>query len=104
MKRYNLVRNQPVARFFYRGDHVHPVRRTVLVVENTKDMIIGYEVRCGNNVVDTKNAPIKSYRKDRITRYGQYCGIYRAKKYAGQNPNRSTLTRTSLTDFIFNGA
>ena len=59
--RYPVVRNQPVARFYYQGNHSHPVRRTVLVTETTSNLIKGYELREGATVRELAKAPIKSY-------------------------------------------
>jgi hypothetical protein len=44
---YPIIRNKPVAQFWYKGTHSHPVKRTVLITEQTKDYFKGYEVREG---------------------------------------------------------
>ena len=46
-KEYQFIENRPVARFFYKGDHTHPVRRTILIIETTDKLITGYEMREG---------------------------------------------------------
>lgn len=46
-KIYEPVTKLPVAKFYYQGNHSHPVRRTVLIVEETKDQFKGYEIREG---------------------------------------------------------
>ena len=59
-------------KFYYRGSHSHPVKRTVLIVEETPEIIQGYEIREGNTVrAGTKYSPIKSYRKDKIAKLTQ---------------------------------
>jgi hypothetical protein len=63
---YEPVRNKPVAKFFYKGHHTHPVRRTVLVIKSDRNIIVGYELREGRVLRSIKKAPIKSYRRDRI--------------------------------------
>lgn len=68
---YETIKSNPVAKFVYRGSHSKPVRRTILITENTKDIIKGYEVREGNEVRETDAAPIKSFRKDKIAGDGK---------------------------------
>ena len=49
--KYNLIKTQPVAKFFYKGQsHTHPVRRTVAMIENTPNYIRGFELREGAEV------------------------------------------------------
>ena len=66
VKFHEPVRNRPVAKFFYKGTHSHPVRRTVLIIENMPNYIRGYELREGSETRSLKDAPIKTYRKSRI--------------------------------------
>ena len=68
----SLVRNLPVAKFYYRGSHTHPIRRTVLVIESNTNFIKGYEVRCGNEVSEPSDDHIRSYRRSKIARIGDY--------------------------------
>lgn len=49
-KVYDLVERKPLARFYYQGSHTHPIRRTVLIIEETETHLRGYEFRCGNEV------------------------------------------------------
>lgn len=63
---YPIVRNQPIAKFRYRGSHSKPVRRTVLLTEINRGTFTGYEVRDGNTVRDLGKAPIKSFSRDEI--------------------------------------
>ena len=86
--KYDLVRNKPVAKFFYQGNHTHPVRRTVLIIENTSKLIVGYELREGNDIRSVKNAPIKSYRKDRIAK---------TRQLRLENPRRADSTEEVST-------
>ncbi len=90
-REYDLIRANPVARFHYQGNHSHAVRRTVLVIENTRTIITGYELREGNIVRNLKNAPIKSYTKTKI-----------ADKT--RDNIETFLTRTDLLDLVENGA
>lgn len=69
--KYETIRNRPVAKFFYKGTHGQPIRRTVLITETDKGIIKGYEVREGNVVRDADDAPIKSFRKDKIAKFCQ---------------------------------
>ena len=47
-KEYKLVVEKPVARFFYKGHHSHPIRRTVLIIEDNENSII-------NTINEVKN-------------------------------------------------
>ena len=64
--KYPIVQNMPVARFYYKGHHSHPVRRTVIVTEMTPKFIRGYEIREGSITRTLNIAPIKSFSRDRI--------------------------------------
>ena len=39
-KEYKLVGEKPVARFFYNGHHSHPVRRTVLIIQDNENLMM----------------------------------------------------------------
>lgn len=93
---YELVRTLPVARFYYQGNHTHPIRRTILVIESDRKYLKGYELRCGNKVRDREDAPIRTYTKSEITRFGDYSRIRNAKKNSGRALTESTLERSSL--------
>ena len=102
---YDLVRNQPVARFFYRGKHTHPVRRTVLIVENNGKTFTGYELREGATVRSTVDkAPVKSFRKDRIAIIGE---IDKRRKLRQATPKKrhaqTTLARSPLASLVTDG-
>jgi hypothetical protein len=88
---YDIVRNQPVAKFFYKGTHSHPIRRTVLVTEQSGDVLKGYEVREGTTLRDVEDAPIKSFRKDKIAMTNQLRG---SKASSG----KTTLERYSINE------
>lgn len=87
---------KPVARFYYQGSHTHPVRRTVLIIEERADMIIGYELREGSTVRTIKEAMkvVKSYRKDRIPNWGDYSRLRMTSKTILKNPQETTLERS----------
>ena len=101
---YEPVRNQPVARFFYKGTHTHPVRRTVVIVENNSNTITGYELREGMTMRSMEKAPIKSYRKDTIALVNQ---LDKRRKLVKTTPkkyrNQSTLSRTGLFSLVTDG-
>jgi hypothetical protein len=65
-----LNTKKAVARFFFKGGHTHPVRRTILIITENKDVISGYEFREGSKVRNTKEAlrNIKTYDKSKIAR------------------------------------
>lgn len=106
MKLYNLVKTNPVARFYYKGTHSHPIRRTVLVIENTRNLIIGYELREGSIVRKFSEAPVKSYNKNKIAKYKQL-HVARRAKVLEKNPVKkyesSTMNRASLWNLIVSG-
>lgn len=95
---YEIVRNQPVARFYYQGNHSHPIRRTVLIIESDRKYIKGYELRCGRKTRSRDEAPVRTYLKSEIARYGDYSRLRNAKKNAGRAATDSTLTRSSLKE------
>jgi hypothetical protein len=102
-KDYSIVRNQPVAEFYYKGDsHSHPVRRKVLIHSITSKLITGYEIREGNEVRSFKSAPIKSYRRDRIARVEQ-CGRRLKARTPKNQLKKTTFRRTSLLDLVKSG-
>ncbi len=72
MTDYPIVRNKPIAKFFYKGQsHSHPVRRTVVLIENQENFIRGIELREGASTRDLTDAPIKTYSKDSIATIGE---------------------------------
>jgi hypothetical protein len=94
-KIYEPVTKLPVAKFYYQGNHSHPVRRTVLIVEETKDQFKGYEIREGRttrSLTEIANH-IKSYRKDKIAKWGDYSRLRLAGKARKKSPNNTTLER-----------
>lgn len=103
---YGLVQSNPVARFYYQGGHTHPIRRTVLVIEDRPDRLIGYEVREGLEARHFEDAKshVKSYLKHRIAKFGDYCRLRKNSTNRQQKPSRTTLTRSDLFDFVVNGA
>lgn len=101
-KDYGFVKSNPVAKFFYRGDHTHPVRRTVLVVKSDEKVITGYELREGSVTRKFKNAPIKSFRRDRIAKASQL--DKRRVLVRKLDSNKTTLKRFTLKEIVKNGA
>lgn len=67
-----LVNKKPVAKFFYKGNHTHPVRRTVLVTKESPTVLVGYELREGNELRVGSKAPLRTYNKAEIAVYGDY--------------------------------
>ena len=103
---YQIAKKRPVARFYYQGTHSHPVRRTVVIIEETPTTITGYEFRCGRTVRTVNDAlsEVKTYRKDRIARWGDYCRLRQSNKTAKKDPNRTTLERAPITSMFEAGA
>jgi len=105
IKVYDLVPNKPVARFYYQGAHSHPIRRTVLVIEETDTLITGYEFRCGKEVRTREEAleSIKTFRKDRIPKWGDYGRLRQSHKTFMKDPKKSTLERTGIMTMFREG-
>lgn len=103
--KYEIVGTNPVARFYYKGQsHSHPVRRTVLIVDDLPDLIVGYEVREGNEVRNVKEAPIKSFRKDKIAKYGDRVRLRSSKNTKTKKVTDSTLQRFNIMSLLTLGA
>jgi hypothetical protein len=103
MKKYEIVRNLPVARFYYAGSHSHPIRRTVLVIENHRTYFKGYELREGNIVrTATTKAPVKTYSKKSIALIGQ-CGRRLRKRVPVAWHKQTTFERQGLLDLVQQG-
>lgn len=96
---YNLTKKNPVARFFYHHPkHTHPIRVTLLVIEETDTLLTGYQVREGNTIRPTHEAVnyVRSYRKDRIAKYGDYIRLRMTNNGILRSPDESTLRRDSI--------
>lgn len=104
-KLYDLVNKKPVARFFYKGSHTHPVRRTVLVIQEDETKLVGYEFRCGNTVRTRSEAlgSIKTYRKSSIAKWGDYSRLRMSSKTFLKDPDKSTLERASIVTMFSDG-
>jgi hypothetical protein len=63
---YPVVRNRPVAKFRYKGNHSKPVRREVILTDITRGCLTGYEIREGNTTRPLGKKVIKSYNRDEI--------------------------------------
>lgn len=102
---YDLVGKRPVARFYYQGNHSHPVRRTVLIIQETPESITGYEIREGL----TKRTPqealhyIKTFTKSKIVRWGDYSRLRMSSKTIFKNPKRTTLERFPIVSLFADG-
>lgn len=104
-KIYNLVSHNSVARFYYRGSHSHPIRRTVLVIEETDTHITGYEIREGAIVrnINEARACIRKYKKDRIAKWGDYSRLRMSAKNFMNDPEETTLVRESIKTMFTKG-
>jgi hypothetical protein len=107
-KVYDLVSKKPVAKFSYHHpDHSHPIRVTILVIEETDKMLTGYQVREGNIKRDPSEAVnesyVRSYRKDRIAKYGDYVRLRMSNKTFMKSGDESTLRRSSIITIFTEG-
>ena len=105
-KVYEIANRKPVARFYYQGTHSHPVRRTVVIIEETPTALTGYEFRCGNETrtVNEALSEVKTYRKDRIAKWGDYSRLQQSSKTFMKDPNRTTLERFPIVSMFNDGA
>ncbi len=97
---YEVVTRQPVARFYYKGHHSHPIRRTVLIIQSTPQYIRGYELREGSVTRALRNAPVKTYRRSRIATLENLGPA----KHREKGPPITTLKRRPLLDLVLEGA
>ena len=106
-KVYDLVEKLPIIRCYYQGSsHKHPVQRTMAVIHEDENVITGYEFRCGREVrtvAEARNC-IRSYRKDRIAKYGDYIRLRASSQTLMKDPEETTLTRESILTFLRLGA
>ena len=105
-KVYEPISHKPVAKFYYQGHHSHPVRRTVLIIEDKEDMIVGYEFREGDTIRTVNEAlrSVKSFRKDRIAKWGDYSRLRMSSKTFLKDPTESTLERFPIVSMFSDGA
>jgi hypothetical protein len=100
-----LIQSLPVAKFWYNGTkHRHPVRRTMLITNETDSTLIGYELRCGNTIRTYREAVAGGrvyYDKSKVTLYGQYCRLRDTKRY--KSPSQTTMRRLKLLDLVKEG-
>lgn len=94
---YPIVKNKPVAKFWYKGNHSHPVKRTLLITNVNNSTITGYELREGFDIRKLNNSPIKSFRKDKIASFNEL------RKESRKNRKDSTLIRYELSEIMENG-
>lgn len=105
-KVYQPIVRKPVAKFYYKGSHTHPVRRTVVIIEDRPDVIVGYEFRVGSTVRSRQEAmkTVRSYKKSRIAKWGDYSRLRMSSKTFLKDPEESTLERCSLLKMLREGA
>lgn len=88
---YCLIRNLPVWKFMYKGNHTKPVRTTLAVTKVTGDLVTGYVLRRGNEVCNKlQDAKIASFKKSEIAPV--------------KGSSKTTLKKQTLTDLIVYGA
>jgi len=90
---------KPIAKFYYKGNHSHPIRRTVLVLKSNKENFTGFELREGCVVRKLANSPIKTYSRNQIATYRQLG----ACKHRQAGPPKTTLRRHKTLEILLNG-
>lgn len=90
--------NNRYAKFWYKGSHSHPVRRTILINKINTDYIEGYELREGNKVRKLSKSSLKKYCRNKIA-----CNknLRLDNPRRKQSPNKSTL-RIYSNEYIVN--
>ena len=98
--KYKIINNLPVAKFFYKGNHSHPVKRTILVINSNLNSITGYELREGIIIRKLSKSPIKTYKRQKIAK-GKNLRLDSPlrKKLA----NKSTLIRKGIMNLLETG-
>jgi len=101
-KIYQPINRLPVAKFYYKGNHSHPVRRTVLIIEENKENFIGYEIREGKNLrpINQVSKYIKTYKKNKIAKWGDYSKLISTAKTLKKKINQSTLERFPISGIL----
>ena len=92
--------NEQYAKFWYKGSHSHPVRRTVLIKTMNDQFIEGYELREGNKVKSPNKASLKKYCRTKIA---QHKNLRLDNPLRNQNPNKSTLKMCSPANITNSG-
>lgn len=96
-----LVRNQPVADFYYRGQsHKRPVRRRVLVIDQDRNHMTGYELREGNIYRTIDEAPVKTYLKSKIATRKQCRTDSSARQVPYSQLHETTLVRKGIWELV----
>ncbi len=95
----SVIKYKPVATFYYRGNHSHPVRRTILVIKSTPTYLCGYELREGSTTRKLRKAPVKSFTKKKIATLSDLG----ARKHRKPGPNVTSLKRKNLLELITEG-
>lgn len=106
IREHKVIATMPVAKFWYtKSEHRHPVRRTILIIEESPTHLTGYELRCGNTVRTYRETVlggfIRSYKKAEVTRYGQYCCLRETSRY--KSPTQTTMRRLDLLGLVKEG-
>lgn len=84
----SLNKKNRYAKFWYKGSHSHPVRRTVLIKNMTDTYIEGFELREGNRVRKLSKASLKKYCRTKIA-YNKNLRLDNPLRR--KDPNKSTL-------------
>lgn len=96
----SLEKNKRYAKFWYKGSHSHPVRRTVLIKTMNESYIEGYELREGNRVRTLSKASLKKYCRKKIA-YNKNLRLDNPRR--NQSPNKSTLKIYSNDHIVSSG-
>lgn len=64
----DIVKNVPVATFYYAGTNEKPIKRTILVVSSDDTSITGIELRRGSRTISAAKNSIKTFLRKKIAK------------------------------------
>ena len=103
MKAYELVKTQPIAKFWYKGSHTHPMLKVGLVIKERTNatMITMYVLKDGKQTFKPEDAPVRAFRRDKIAKYYSLRAPVRQRLGVNeQQLHMSTLERHEISDLM----
>ena len=101
-----IADKMPVAKFWYKGSHTHPVLKVGLVIADrtNDDIITMYMFKDGQKTFPIGKNPIRSFRRDKISKH--YSLRQEVRQRLGVTPataHKSTLIRKELCEVVHAG-
>ena len=101
-----IAERLPVAKFWYKGSHTHPVLKVGLVIADrtNRDIITMYLLRDGKKTFPIGQTPIRSFRRDKIAKhYSLRKEVRQRMGVTSATETRSTLVRAELAELVHSG-